>query len=456
MPIRQVPNTDHKYFLIIYDADGEERAAGDGSKLSQVVIDELKTGKHTDIFVMSHGWMGDIPAAENQYDRWMSNLMGCADDISRAQQSRPGFKPLLIGLHWPSLPWGEEDTGGSFSLDPTADPDEPSEEIRAAVASAVEDFATRLGDAPGIRRSLETILTAYAVNAKPDSLPENVQQAYLTLNDALSFGSGSPGTDPDADRESFDPEQIFQDAIGLDQKDAANTDAMFSFGSFSKIGNLMAPLRTLSFWRMKNRARSFGESGANRLLRALQQAAAGHEARIHLMGHSFGCIVITAMAAGPPGNSGPQAPVHSLFLVQGALSLWAYCPDIPHDPGNPGYFHPLIKNKRVSGPIITTRSSHDYAVGKYYPLGAGVAGQVSFDLFPKYGGIGTHGIQGLEDLLEDLPMKKMDETYSFQRGRIYNLESSHVVEEKQGSSGAHSDIAHPEVAHAWWQAVIVE
>ena len=43
--------------------------------------------------------------------------------------------------------------------------------------------------------------------------------------------------------------------------------------------------------------------------------------------------------------------------------------------------------------------------------------------------------------------------YGFQGGHVYNLEATGVIKEGGGASGAHSDIARPEVAHALWQAV---
>jgi hypothetical protein len=43
-------------------------------------------------------------------------------------------------------------------------------------------------------------------------------------------------------------------------------------------------------------------------------------------------------------------------------------------------------------------------------------------------------------------------TYSFEKKRVYNLESSQFIAKKDGVSGAHSDIAGPEVAHAIWAA----
>jgi len=173
------------------------------------------------------------------------------------------------------------------------------------------------------------------------------------------------------------------------------------------------------------------------------------------MGHSFGCVVVTAMAAGKPDDNTPQAPIHSITLVQGALSLWAYCPNIPSKLGTAGYFNPLLKRARVQGPIVTTQSEHDRAIGLFYKLGAGVAGQVSFGTkFPDVGGVGAFGIQGVEQITEGLEMKKVSEPYNFKPGRIYNLESSDIIKNGGGFAGAHSDIAHPEVAHALWQAAL--
>jgi hypothetical protein len=37
---------------------------------------------------------------------------------------------------------------------------------------------------------------------------------------------------------------------------------------------------------------------------------------------------------------------------------------------------------------------------------------------------------------------------------VYNLDANSVIKNGGGFSGAHSDIAHPEVAHAMWQAAL--
>ena len=215
----------------------------------------------------------------------------------------------------------------------------------------------------------------------------------------------------------------------------------------------MSPLRQASFWKMKDRARVFGETGGHELVRRLQQTAPA--AHFHLMGHSFGCIVMSATVAGAPGSAPLRRAVDSLFLVQGALSLWAYASENPYAPGTAGYFHHVVRERLVRGPIVTTRSIKDTAVGHYYPRGAKLKRQLLLvdDKYPKYGGIGTFGIQGIA-VARDLLMQSAQHVYSFGPGQIYNLEASHVIRNGGGASGAHSDIAHPEVAHAFWAAAL--
>ncbi len=445
MLIRQVPGRDQKYYLVNYDKDGNERFGGAEGVSSDVLLNEFKNGNYTDVIIMSHGWMGDVPAAIAQYDRWMPNLFTCAADIEAMKQKRPGFNPLLVGLHWPSLPWGDETDGGSFGFDPNSD-------VEKIIQATVDDYAKRLGDSPEIRKHLKTILTA-AID-EHDSMPDEVKTAYLELGNSLGLNNDDDFSAQDLDGKIPDPEQIFREAVEQENEDLITG----SFGKFSLFGTLLSPLRTFSFWTMKNRARSFGESGANALLRKMQKIAAdaGRNVDFHLMGHSFGCIVVTAMAAGKPNDATPQAPVNSITLVQGALSIWAYTPNIPHDQGKPGYFNFLLKNARVKGPVVTTQSEHDRALGFSYKLGAGIAGQVSFgnNKFPEIGALGTFGIQGLDQIAEGLTMKKVSDAYSFKPGRIYNLESSDVIKNGGGFAGAHSDIVHPEVAHALWQAAL--
>lgn len=436
MPIKTIAGSSLKYYLVAFDANGKERTDDPDGLMSRKILDALSNEPITDVFLMSHGWLGDIPAAQHQYDKWIAAMAANKADIEQIKQVRPGFRPLLIGLHWPSLPWGDEELeGSSVSFNTT--------EV-SIVEPLVDEYAERIADTPTSRQALKTIFTAAMEDIAPATLPPEVREAYEVLNQEASLGSEGEGAAPGSDREPFDPESIFQNAESAD----------VNFGNNISNG-VLAPLRTLSFWKMKDRARQFGETGGFQFLTKMQKAAS-EQVRFHLMGHSFGCIVVSATIAGPQSKEKLVRPVDSVVLVQGALSLWSYCSDIPVAPGRGGYFYPLIGDRTVAGPMITTQSEYDTAVRKMYPLGAGIRQQIVFDPteLPKYGGLGTFGARGPSLDIVDMKMLPVESAYNFEPGKIYNLESSDFISDMSngGLGGAHSDIAKPEVAHAVWSA----
>ena len=286
-----------------------------------------------------------------------------------------------------------------------------------------------------------------------EALPPDVADAYRTLNAEARLGSAGPAGHPGEDREPFDPDRAYRNArlAGAQSAGPAGPGAA-AFGGASSA--LLGPLRQLSFWKMKERARDIGESAGFPLLKKVLTAAAGpRQLRVHLMGHSFGCIVVSSMIRGRDGEAPLPAPVATLMLVQGATSLWGFCDAIP-DVNKPGYFRKIVDENRVAGPIVTTQSKRDTAVGRLYPIAAGIALQVAFPAghFPKYGGLGSFGVQGPGLVLEDLTIADASHEYRFAPKRIYNLECTGVIKDGTGASGAHSDIAKPEVAHAMWEA----
>ncbi|CAH2573712.1 hypothetical protein PRNO82_03129 [Planktothrix rubescens] len=438
MSLETIGEIPLNYYLIAFDSQGNERTEPNGL-LSQQLAALLSYEPITDVFIFSHGWLGDIPSAKRQYNNWIKAMASQHSDRQNIQQNRlqntgRNFRPLLIGLHWPSKPWGDEElTDYPLSLSSPTPPEQ-----------LIKQYTQSLVDTSKARQALQTIFSAATQNLNPPQLPQQVRDAYEVLNQETALGSEGEGAAPGDDRESFDAEMIFESA----EEEASRTVGF-------NLDGLLAPLRTLSFWKMKDRARQFGETGGLRLLKTLQESAKP-DIRFHLMGHSFGCIVASSILVGPKEQNALIRPIDSLVLVQGALSLWSYCSEIPVAPGRKGYFSRLITEKRVAGPIITTRSRYDTAVGKMYPIGAGIRRQIEFapGELPKYGGLGTFGAQGSGLELVEMEMLPLEQSYSFKPGLIYNLDSSFFICEMDGSGGAHNDIAKPEVAHAVWEATI--
>lgn len=449
MSDQKVPNRDVTYHLISYDKDGRERQDDPDGIMSDRVAARIRDGAVTDVFVMSHGWKGDIPAAIEQYDRWIAAMLDRTEDREQIRAVRPQFTPLLVGFHWPSLPWGDEEFGGDGSFSAAAG--STAAHVIPGLDQLIDTYADRIADTPRARAALRTIFEqAMAAPPVVPVLPPEMAEAYRVLDEESQMGSAGLSGDPGSDREPFDPDVSYSNAVA----DAAETPGV-SFGGFG-LSSILSPLRQLSFWKMKDRAKTIGEGAGFSLLEKLMKAVPqGRDVRFHLMGHSFGCIVVTSMINGRDGQGMLPRKVDSLTLVQGATSLWGYCNDIP-EVGGAGHFWPLIDRQKVSGPILTTASEHDTAVGRLYPIAAGVARQTAFaGQFPKYGGIGRHGIQGPGITINDLFIQPVTHAYTFQKGQVYNLECSAVINQGGGASGAHSDIDKAEVAHAMWEAVKV-
>jgi len=434
MPRRAIPGTDASYFLVAVNQGGKENAADPDSlrgPISEQVLASLRRDGITDAFIWIHGWKGDVKEAFAQFDRWIGAFANNADDHQEMCKRRPGFKALHIGFHWPSLAWGDEALASGDSFAPGA----------GMHAQSLEDFhATELGDSPAVRNALHKLFDELRTNAAESGLTGKARDAYVELDKALALGNGGRAGDGSADRFKFDPDEAVAEADTT------------SFGAGAVGNKLLAPLRQLTFWTMKKRAKDVGETGLLPLLASMQ--AISPSLRVHLMGHSFGCVVASSALARAGESHALARPIDSCMLVQGAASMWAFAKTNPFQGEVAGFFHPIISGKIVSGPLVATRSKFDYALGKIYPWAAGIANQVSFGP-PQFGAVGIHGFCGLPDTI-NLPMNTQYQTYQLKPGCIYNVDGSDFIRKIDGASGAHSDIAGPEVAHLIWQAAMPE
>jgi hypothetical protein len=268
-------------------------------------------------------------------------------------------------------------------------------------------------------------------------LPAEVIAAYHELGRAIGFSAGAERFDapPDEDGAALDP----QAAVRAERM--ASAGESFGAGSTMRQGAL-AGLRQASFWMMKHRARTVGEQGMHRFVADLQRAA---NASIHLMGHSFGCIVVSSILGGPGGSGNLPRPAGSAVLVQGALSHWSFAETIPRAT-RPGYFRHVVTKRAVAGPIATTQSVHDKAVGVAYPAAVGLVNEFDFGTeLPRFGAMGTFGMQGTPGV-QKISMVDERTPYAFSAGRIYNVDGSRFIAD-------HSRIDGPQVAHLLWQAV---
>jgi hypothetical protein len=468
MPLRHIDEADIDFYLVLFDSDGNERPELDGSLLSTALCEAVRD-EVTDVFFTSHGWKGDIPAAVRQYNSWIGTMAAQATDRDRARVIDPEFKAVIVGVHWPSLPWGTEDAAAALLAD--GEPGEFAAEQQMSADELVQRYAGRIADTPAARTALATIVSASeddeaANHLAEGTLPAHLEEAYRVLFEEAGLGLGGAAAMPGSDQQAFAPARIISEwPFAAEEAAQPATDGELLLGGDGGIGPnlreaLLMPVRQLSFWAMKHRACHVGQTGVHTLLTELQNSAP--RARFHLMGHSFGCIVVSAAISGPLDEgtvtSRLPRPVHSLFLVQGALSLWSFAERTPFPPEVPGYFRPIaIAPALVSGPIVTTRSTFDQAVGTFFPLAATLGDDrlLGDEDLPEFGGVGAFGLQGTTgDLTHDAPVLSAEDDYGFEAGHIYNIDASTVIRNGGWPSGAHSDIAHPQIAHLFWQAAL--
>ncbi len=203
------------------------------------------------------------------------------------------------------------------------------------------------------------------------------------------------------------------------------------------------PFHALGFWVMKRRAGQVGERLAREYLAPLTDGIG--PPRIHLVGHSFGAKLLTSTVL---GGVRPR----SLTLLQGAFSAFAFAGDIP-GAARPGYYHPVLADGQIGGPIVVLRSIHDRALSLLY---AAATGSGEIDRARTSGGrlghipatvarsalgaVGARGVGAPEvELLEATRI-------GLPRYRIVNVDGSHVVRADHWLLGAHRDIDHPEIA----------
>jgi pimeloyl-ACP methyl ester carboxylesterase len=118
-------------------------------------------------------------------------------------------------------------------------------------------------------------------------------------------------------------------------------------------------VRLGTLYLMKDRAGTVGANGVHALLSDMLQRTT---APIHAIGHSFGGkVMLSAIAALPNG----MRHVQSLLLLEPAVSHLSFARTVPGRDGPGGYRAVL---DRVSKPILSTFSEHDFPLHTIYHL----------------------------------------------------------------------------------------
>jgi pimeloyl-ACP methyl ester carboxylesterase len=198
-------------------------------------------------------------------------------------------------------------------------------------------------------------------------------------------------------------------------------------------------LRLLNFATyaaMKDRAGTTGRDAVNPLLQRIQ-ATVPNTVKFHLVGHSFGGRLVTATVDGPNALR-----IQTMLLLQAAYSHNGLA--VNFEGNKSGFFHAVLDNRKVAGPILITHSNKDRAVGTAYPLVSRLNGDDAAglgDANDRFGGMGANGAQHIDKA--EIPLLPVGGTYDFTTSgkRVFNLNGDNIIQ-------SHGDVARPETAFA--------
>lgn len=438
------------FWELTFDEEGDPDRARQDAFLAEVPARGV-----TDVIVFAHGWNNDRRIATELYTRFFGVL---GPQVPQAARGTLG----LAGVIWPSQRWSDEPIP-----DFTADGG-------GGVGGGAAALAADIGDAPaadptldaatldGLRglfpaavEPLDTMAALLRGPAEDGALAEFRRQ--LGEFSRLA-GSGPSGGIPDdgegdkagADQRAGEPRMLLDDHTTLFERyrDALLADGVVlgdTGGGVAGFGDALGgllhgakeALRQATYWQMKNRAGTVGRNGLGPLLGRLPAGV-----RVHLVGHSFGARLVSFALAGLP--AGATSPVRAVTLLQGAFSHFAFASPLPFDASRTGALAGMLA--RIDGPLVACFSSHDGAVGTFYPLASFAAREDSAaadDAISRWGGMGADGAQGVGAALD--AVRGVGTRYAFSPGAALNIDASEVVFRGRPPVGAHSDIVHPEL-----------
>jgi hypothetical protein len=410
--------------MIPFDKDG----TCEGPNTRDDVIAHAR--EFSDVFLFSHGWNNDWTAATRRYEDFINGFVTLRH--TRSLPVSAGYNPLAIGIFWPSqaLEWFDSETGPEIAA---ADPAEQDRSVQETTRT-IRDIGTALPPAkrerfytlaqarqlePADARELAALLASLAAPAD-----EGVRPDAPTADDLLAAAVTIETPEPD------------YETVGTIAGTAAPLDAAAGFGLPAALDprNILKPF---TVWQMKDRAGVVGAHGVSSLLVSLLGSS---KARVHLIGHSYGCKVVMSALSAP---ATVPRKVESALLLQAAVSQYAFAANVPGR-DVPGGFRGTLE--RVQRPILATFSSQDAPLHRFFQLAVRRHDdlgelQAAAGAPPKYGALGGYGPQASGAIVTAIASPVIDYDLSG-TGRIVGVDSTNVIK-------GHGDISQPAT---WWAA----
>jgi hypothetical protein len=327
-------------YMIPFDSNG----VCTGPRSLDELIDVARTA--TDVFVVAHGWNNTFQGALDRYVRF-------AAQYTEARQSRwnPPNRPyrgVIVGLYWPSTALLSESEQAPDIAGPTTHRVDDLTALAAHLdptdAALFYDLATRERlDVSEAKRLADLLAPVLAGGDGTDELDRDV--AAATPADLVEVWQRLATPERGADGGFIDESGPVPRPATAGLLDVLNPKNI---------------VRGATVLLMKDRAGRVGGTGVATMLRRLVDASP--DARVHLVGHSYGAkVVMSAVCNGPA----PARPVESVLLLQPAMSCLCFATDADGK-GHPGGYRVALE--RVRQPILTTFSRHDMPLTKLFHL----------------------------------------------------------------------------------------
>jgi hypothetical protein len=414
---------DSLFYMLPFDKNGATTAP----QTLEQAREALGTGRFTDVYVLCHGWNNNWEAATRRYDHFVDGYIeqGPADSSRRA---------LLLGVFWPSMLLVSPGEKAPAMAVADSVPSDPGAASRADVTAELDEEAAARVDSLAGRDALD--------EREATELATLLAPVYASGVAELGENSGTP--DPGALVRSWrqPPPDVTGPAERVDDDgDWGTADEAESRPQAASILDKLDPrtiIRGASVWVMKDRAGRVGKAAVGPLVREALNAS---QARVHLVGHSFGArVALSAVCAEPLAR-----PVHSLLLLQPAVNHLCFAESVPRR-GRPGGYRPALE--RVTRPMVTTYSVHDQPLTRFFHWALrrdSDLGEPHIAAWPEppneYAALGGFGPRGADAATQWLTLRRAGEPYA--------LDARWPLAATDASAGikGHSDVSNP---WTWW------
>jgi len=401
----------------------------------------------SDLFVISHGWNNDETEADTLY----TNFFTAMGRVAGRVPAFPIANAFALAVIWPSKKFDEAafasavgpgagagaGAGVGTSVIDAAIADQLSalkEVANDPVASALLDHAITQIPFLSVSQSAQDDFVA-AVTA---AIPHAPQEPDPGLDAGLATASATPGHVVLGQIVANLQVGPAAAAAAKSTGGAAAIGAAAGFNPLAAIKNAALVLANLTtYYTMKERAGIVGRTGvAQTVVKAI---TALPNVKIHLIGHSFGGRLVTAVANALSGGAGHQAS--SMMLLEAAYSHYGMAQN--YQGNTDGVFRGVLTGKKVAKEIQITHSVHDIAVGLAYPLASALAHQIGQGVWINpFGGMGGDGAQTTPEAFGDT-LGPVGTVYSqiVAPNIVRNLNGDNIIT-------SHGDVTHDEIAYA--------